>query len=118
MQKMEQSFDLNNQVFLELSLSQSEKRECHVAEAPQRALLLINIAPAESLKAIADIKKIKGVSEVYAIKGMYDVLAAAQAESFDELKIVLKKIKRTAGIKTTLTLALIGDQASARPSTA
>jgi len=110
-QKTQQSFGLNNLVCLELP-SEIDKKNCPTFKASKKALLLINAAPEDSLKVIADLKKIEGISEVYSLKGMYDIIAYVEAESFEKLKdTTLERIRRISNIKSKLTLTLIKDHA-------
>lgn len=108
MQKTQQSFDLNSNACLELSLPENEEKKCQGLKTPERALLLINASPADSLKVITDLKKIEGISEVYPLKGMYDIIAFVEAESFEKLKeTVFNQIKRITNVRTTLTLTFV-----------
>jgi len=107
LQKTQRTFELNNHVSLELP-SEIYKKKGQVLKAPEKALLLINAAPPDSLKVIADLKNIEGISKVYTLKGMYDIIAFVEAESFEKLKeTVFHRIKRISKIKSALTLTLI-----------
>ena len=107
MQKTKQTFDQSNQVFAEFSLTELHKQRQN-PKNPQKALLLINTAPDDTLRVIKDLKAVKGVNEVYPIKGKYDIIAIVEAESFKKLKeVVSNRIKDISNVKAKLTLTLI-----------
>jgi hypothetical protein len=107
LQKTQQTFELNNHFCSEIP-SESYKKKCHVINAIERALLLINTSPADSVEVISDLRKIEGISEVCPLKGMYDIAAFVEAESFEKLnEILLNQVKGISNIKAKLTLTLI-----------
>ena len=109
MQKTQQTFDQNNQIHAEIFLTEFHK-QCQNPKNPQKALLLINTAQADTLSVITELKTVKGINEVYPIKGKYDIIAIVEAESFKKLNdVVFNRIKDISSIKAKLTLTLIQD---------
>lgn len=67
------------------------------------AFVLVNcdIDRSESIEMAA--RKIAGVSDVHSTNGIYDLIIRAEVEDESRLAEVIRKIKKMAGIRATLT---------------
>jgi DNA-binding Lrp family transcriptional regulator len=75
---------------------------------PLNAFVFINCESPENQLACHDLMQVDGVNEVYRSLGIYDIVAKISAESLDDMRErILKKIKRVANIKSTLTLMIV-----------
>ena len=71
----------------------------------KRAFVMINTERGKEEDVLQKLKKIAGVSEAHEIYGVYDIVAEITADSFENIrKIIIKGIRMTAGVRSTLAL--------------
>ncbi len=67
--------------------------------------VLLKIDAARSKRILNEIKEIKEVKNAFLVFGRYDMVAMLEAESVEEMgRIVIEKIAKIPGIKSTETL--------------
>lgn len=67
--------------------------------------VLLKIDAARSKEILNEIKEIKEVKNAFLVFGRYDMVAMLEAESVEEMgRIVIEKIAKIPGIKSTETL--------------
>ena len=70
-----------------------------------QAFILVNCDRDKQGMVNANLKEIKGVIDLCVTEGLYDLILKVEAESEDKLKEdVIKKVRATDGIKSTITL--------------
>jgi DNA-binding Lrp family transcriptional regulator len=74
------------------------------------AYVLINCDLGTEDGVIKELKSVSGVSEVKGVFGVYDVIAKVNASSENDIKKVIAKIRSMNGIKSSLTMMVIGGQ--------
>jgi DNA-binding Lrp family transcriptional regulator len=75
-----------------------------------RAFVLVNADLGYESTLASEMKNIPGVNEAYTIYGVYDILLKVQADSMDKLKeFIATRIRRTKGVKSTLTMLIMDD---------
>ncbi len=68
------------------------------------AFVFINIDPGTETAVLKKLREVPEVKEAYFVYGVYDVIAKVQADSMDQLKLVIGwKIRRLDKIRSTLT---------------
>ncbi len=68
------------------------------------AYILINTEIGDEEKVYHALKETDGVLEVHIVYGVYDIVAKLQAEDTDGLRGIVEKIRKKAGLRSTLTL--------------
>jgi DNA-binding Lrp family transcriptional regulator len=68
------------------------------------AYILINTEIGDEEKVYNALKETDGVLEVHIVYGVYDIVAKLQAEDTDGLRGIVEKIRKKAGLRSTLTL--------------
>ncbi|WP_202319028.1 Lrp/AsnC ligand binding domain-containing protein [Archaeoglobus neptunius] len=68
------------------------------------AYVLINTEVGDEEKIHEDMMRIEGIEEVHIVYGVYDIIGKIKAKDMDELKIILERIRRMSGLRSTLTL--------------
>ncbi|MFC1802514.1 Lrp/AsnC family transcriptional regulator [Thermoproteota archaeon] len=72
-----------------------------------KALVLLRIDPKIEMNVVKELKTFSGVQEAHMIYGPYDVYAIIECPDYDALNdLVLHKIRRLYGIKSTTTCYL------------
>ena len=72
------------------------------------AYVLINVELGAEEEVLGEVSKIPNVKECHRIYGVYDMIAKVEAESLDTVKqVVTSKIRRLAGVRSTLTTIVI-----------
>jgi DNA-binding Lrp family transcriptional regulator len=72
-----------------------------------KALVLLRTDPKIEKKLIEELNSYEGVQESHMIYGPYDVYAIVDCPNYDELNdLVLNKIRRLYGVKSTTTCYL------------
>ena len=68
------------------------------------AYVLINVELGAEEKVLGEVRNIPNVKECHRIYGIYDMIAKVEAKSLDTVKqVVTSKIRRLAGVRSTLT---------------
>ncbi len=68
------------------------------------AYILINTEIGDEEKVYNALKETEGVIETHIVYGVYDIVAKLQADDTDGLREVVEKIRKKAGLRSTLTL--------------
>lgn len=72
-----------------------------------KALVLLRIDPKTEANLLSELKTYEGVQEAHMIYGPYDIYSIIEVPSYDELNaLVLNKIRRLDGVKSTTTCYL------------
>ena len=71
------------------------------------AFVMANSVPAQSEWVLERIGEIEGVEEAYRLWGIYDIVAVVKAETPEELKGIILRIRTVKHVKSTLTLMVI-----------
>jgi len=59
-----------------------------------------------------ELRKLNNVREVHPVYGVYDIVAKVEAETMDQLKEVISRIRKLDKIKSTLTMTVIEETKS------
>ena len=71
------------------------------------AFVMINTVPDQMESVLDKIEKIEGVQEAYMLYGVYDILAVVKAETPEELKGIILRIRTVNHVLNTLTLMVV-----------
>ena len=71
------------------------------------AFVMLNSVPDQSEWVLERIGEIEGVEEAYRLFGVYDVVAVVKAETNEELKGIILRIRTVKHILSTLTLTAV-----------
>ena len=71
------------------------------------AFVMANSVPDQSEWVLKRIGEIEGVEEAYRLYGVYDILAMVKAETNDELKGIILRIRTVEHVLSTLTLMVV-----------
>ena len=73
--------------------------------APSQSYVLVNVDVGTESRIINELKNVPEVAEAWAVYGVYDIVVKVKADNPDELKkIVLERIRKIEGVRSTLTL--------------
>ncbi len=70
-------------------------------------MVMVNTVPDQMEYILEKIKEIKGVEEAYMLYGVYDIMAVVKAETTDEVKGIILRIRTVKHVKSTLTMMVI-----------
>jgi DNA-binding Lrp family transcriptional regulator len=68
--------------------------------------VLIVTQPGFEHDVLQSLNPLPSVKEAYAVYGIYDILARVEAETVDELKAVIWRIRRIDKVSSTLTMII------------
>ena len=68
-----------------------------------KAFVMIDVHPGREVEAQGQIKSMSGVTFVYQVTGAHDMIAFVDAEPYEELALIVSKIRRLDGIRATDT---------------
>ncbi|RLI81326.1 Lrp/AsnC family transcriptional regulator [Archaeoglobales archaeon] len=68
------------------------------------AYILINTEIGDEEKVYDALKETEGVLEAHIVYGVYDIVAKLQAEDTNGLRMIVERIRKKAGLRSTLTL--------------
>ncbi len=71
------------------------------------AFVMVNTVPDQMEHVIEKIKEIECVKEIYMLYGVYDILAEVKAETTEELKEIILRIRTVKHTLNTITLMAI-----------
>ena len=71
------------------------------------AFVMVNTVPNQIESVLEEIREIKGVEEAYMLYGVYDILAVVKAETPEELKGIILRIRTVNHVLNTLTLMAV-----------
>jgi DNA-binding Lrp family transcriptional regulator len=73
----------------------------------EQALILVILAPSFKTETLEKIRKIPGVVQAHLLYGPYDLFATIKANTLEEMRATVIKIRETDGIKSTITCNVI-----------
>lgn len=82
------------------------------------AFILINCDFKSIEEVIVELKKIPEVIRVNAVEGVYDIVCRIKAESEEELRKVVLRIRYFDNVISTLTMIVSGDEKATSPKKA
>ncbi len=68
-----------------------------------KAFVMIDVHPGREVETQAEIKAMSGVKFVYQVTGAHDMIAFVDSEPYEELALIVSKIRRLDGIRATDT---------------
>ena len=71
------------------------------------AFVMLNSVPDKSEWVLERIGEIEGVKEAYRLFGVYDIVAVVKAETTEELKGIILRIRKVKHVVASLTLFAI-----------
>jgi DNA-binding Lrp family transcriptional regulator len=71
------------------------------------AFVLINSEVGEEEDVLKKLKPMKGVREAHMIYGVYDIIAKIEAESLDEIREMVTRIRALDKVRSTLTAIVV-----------
>ena len=71
------------------------------------AFVMINSAPDQSEWVLERIREVKGVEEAYRLYGVYDIVAVVKAETTEELRGIIFRIRKVKHVLSSLPLFAI-----------
>ena len=71
------------------------------------AFVMINSVPDQSEWVLERIGEIEGVEEAYRLYGVYDIVAVVKAETTEELKGIILRIRTVKHVLSTLSLMVV-----------
>ena len=71
------------------------------------AFVMLNSVPDQSEWVLERIGEIEGVKEAYRLYGVYDIIAEVKAETNEELKEIILRIRTVKHVLTILTLMAV-----------
>ena len=71
------------------------------------AFVMVNTVPNQIESVLDKIREIEGVEEAYMLYGVYDILAVIKAETPEELKGIILRIRTVNHVLKTLTLMAV-----------
>ena len=71
------------------------------------AFVMVNTVSNQIESVLDKIREIEGVEEAYMLYGVYDILAGVKAETTEELKGIILRIRTVNHVLNTLTLLAV-----------
>ena len=71
------------------------------------AFVMVNTVPNQIESVLDKIREIEDVKEAYMLYGVYDILAVVKAETTEELKGIILRIRTVNHVLNTLTLLAV-----------
>ena len=68
-----------------------------------KAFVMIDVHPGREADAQETVRKMPGVEFVYQVTGTHDMIAFCDAEPYEELAVIVSKIRRLDGVRATDT---------------
>ena len=68
-----------------------------------KAFVMIDVHPGREADAQNAVSKMPGVTFVYQVTGSHDMIAFVDAEPYEELAVIVSKIRRLDGVRGTDT---------------
>ena len=68
-----------------------------------KAFVMIDVHPGREGETQDQIRKMAGVQSVYQVTGAHDMVAFVDAEPYEELAVIVSKIRRLDGVRATDT---------------
>ena len=71
------------------------------------AFVMLNTVPNQMERVLEKIREIEGVEEAYMLYGVYDIVAVVKAETTEELKGIILRIRTVKHVLSTLSLMVV-----------
>ena len=71
------------------------------------AFVMINAEVGSEDELAKEVRKLNNVREVHPVYGVYDIVVKIEAETMDQLKEVISKIRKLDKIRSTLTMTVM-----------
>ena len=68
-----------------------------------KAFVMIDVHPGREADSQEAVRRMPGVEFVYQVTGSHDLIAFVDAEPYEELAVIVAKIRRLDGVKATDT---------------
>ena len=68
-----------------------------------KAFVMIDVHPGRETDAQDVVRKMPGIQFVYQVTGTHDMIAFLDAEPYEELAVIVSKIRRLDGVRATDT---------------
>ena len=68
------------------------------------AFVLINSEIGAEVEVLKKVKQVASVKEAYIVYGVYDIIAKLEAESFEDIRDIVAKIRGLDKVASTLTM--------------
>lgn len=68
-----------------------------------KAFVMIDVHPGREADSQESVRSMPGVEFVYQVTGSHDMIAFIDAEPYEELAVIVSKIRRLDGVKATDT---------------
>jgi len=76
------------------------------------AFIMINAEIGSEDQLAGELRKLNNVREVHPVYGAYDIVVKVEAETMDQLKEVISRIRKLDKIKSTLTMTVMEETKS------
>ena len=71
------------------------------------AFIMLNAEVGSEDELAKDLKKLANVREVYPVYGVYDIVVKVEAETMDQLREVVSRIRKLNKVKSSLTMTVM-----------
>ena len=68
-----------------------------------KAFVMLDVHPGQEASSQEAVKQMPGVEFVYQVTGAHDLIAFVDAEPYEELAVIVSKIRRLEGVRATDT---------------
>lgn len=68
-----------------------------------KAFVMVDVHPGREAEAQEAVRKMAGVKFVYQVTGAHDMIAFVDAEPYEELAVIVSKIRKLDGVRATDT---------------
>ena len=72
-----------------------------------RGFVLLNADLGYESTLAAEMKNMEGVTDSYTVYGVYDIMLKIEADSMERLKEFIGAIRKTKGVKSSLTMLIM-----------
>jgi DNA-binding Lrp family transcriptional regulator len=72
-----------------------------------RAFVMLNVDLGCERDVLRELREMDGVVEAYVVDGVYDVVVVLEAESLDDLRKVILKVRGMDNVQSTLTMIAV-----------
>ena len=71
------------------------------------AFVMLNAEVGSEDELVSELRKLNNVREVYPVYGVYDIVAKVEAETMEQLKEVISRIRKLNRVRSTLTMTVM-----------
>jgi DNA-binding Lrp family transcriptional regulator len=72
-----------------------------------RAFVMLHVDLGCERDVLRELREMDGVVEAYVVDGVYDVVVVLEAESLDDLRNVISKVRGMDNVQSTLTMIAV-----------